>query len=194
MPNHQHRAFIGLSNFETSPSVQLQDMSIWTRPATGHSIPQTGHSPGNGTNLTSKPFPRYFPRMKAPNFTSDNARMMALRSVASRKENRKREKEAFEAGRQAALDERPTDDDARKVRVQRQIDILLTDMEKTKSVDVRLRIAAALDRLWKLVTPTAGVLRPKNRPSGAVARPAYEPVPVDSTPQAEVPATDGSAT
>lgn len=112
--------------------------------------------------------------MKAPNFTPENARTMALRSVASRKSNRQREKAAFEAGRQAALEERPDNDEARKARVQRQIDILLADMEKSKSVDVRLRISAALERLWKLVSPTAGVLRPK-RGSGSTERPTVQP-------------------
>jgi len=104
------------------------------------------------------------PATLAPPFTKENAREMALRGAATRKRNRELEKQllaqAADLARKIAL---PSDDEARKSRVQKQIDILLTDMEKTKSVDVRLRISAALDRLWKLVTPTAGVLRPPKR-------------------------------
>jgi hypothetical protein len=88
---------------------------------------------------------------------------MAARSLESRKLNFKREKEAYEAGLKAALENRPDQDQARKERVQRQIDTLLDDMEDCSSLKQRIIIGSAIERLWKLVQPTAGVLRPKKQ-------------------------------
>lgn len=99
------------------------------------------------------------PATKAPNFTRENAAEMARRATRARVARLNRESAELAAER-AANARDPDDDDARKRRVQKQIDLLLGDMESAKSVKVRLACSAALERLWKLVTPTAGVLRP----------------------------------
>jgi hypothetical protein len=102
--------------------------------------------------------------MRAPPFTAQNAAEMALRSVAARQARIERERTEAEAAKQAArLAPDPNSDEARKRRVQCQIDLLLSDMESAKSVEKRLQIGSAIERLWKLVQPTAGVLRPSKQ-------------------------------
>ena len=97
------------------------------------------------------------PATKAPNFTKENAAEMARRGAATKKANREREKLLLaQAAEWARRNEKADDDQARMNRVKKQIDYLLTDMEKTKSVEMRLKMSAALDRLWKLVQPTNG--------------------------------------
>ncbi len=123
---------------------------------------------------------------KAPNFTRENAPDMARRATESRLAREAREKaedrqrdieaRALAISREIRVDP----DDARKMRVQKQIDLLLTDMEATKDADKRLRFGAAIERLWKLVQPTAGVQRP-GRTRRESAR--IEPEPEPSTPQ-----------
>lgn len=117
--------------------------------------------------LDRRRFLAYFSLMwniatKAPNFTRENAAEMARRATRARVARLDSERAELEAER-AANARQPDDDDARKRRVQKQIDLLLGDMERAKSVKVRLACSAALERLWKLVTPTAGVLRPPKR-------------------------------
>ncbi len=94
---------------------------------------------------------------KAPNFTRENAADMARRATVSREARRAREKAAATATRQLASD------DARKTTTLRQIDKL--DELINSSLDRRdakrfLQLSAAKERLWKLVQPTAGALRP----------------------------------
>ena len=114
--------------------------------------------------------------MKAPNFTRENAAEMARRATISRLARLKRESEEREARRRAeATLCHP--DDARRARVQKQIDLLLTDMESAKSIDVRLKIGAAIERLWRLVQPTAGVMK-----QGAKGR-GNRPMAMPLTPQ-----------
>lgn len=118
---------------------------------------------------------------KAPDITPEVAREFQRRATISRMARIEREKaeerqrdieaRALAISRQIT----PDSDEARRNRVQKQIDHLLTDMESAKSVVVRLRISAALDRLWKLVQPTAGVLRPSKRSQGSTERPTVQP-------------------
>ena len=117
---------------------------------------------------------------KAPNFTPECASEMGKRGAAARLATLKRRKEAAEAEKQAALNALPTDDEARRRRVQKQIDMLLTDMEESSSLKERLAIGSALERLWKLVQPTAGSLKPSREKS---RRSSPTPQPVASTPQ-----------
>jgi len=116
-----------------------------------------------------------FPRMKAPNFTHENAADMARRATISRLERIKREKEeAQRAAREAA----PIADDARKNRTLKQLDLLdglIDDALAAKDADKFLKLSAAKERLWKLVSPTAGVLRPGKRGAGAAVRPSVQP-------------------
>lgn len=101
---------------------------------------------------------------KAPNFTLENAKFMAYKSVLSRQHNAKREKEAYERGYQDALNLKPTDETARRNVTLLQIDRL--DAMINKSLDEQdseafLKLSGAKEKLWKLVQPTAGVARPK---------------------------------
>ncbi len=129
---------------------------------------------------------------KAPNFTSETASEMGKRGQAARQATLKRRKEEAAREKQATLTAEPADDEARKRRVQKQIDILLTDMEQADSIVVRLKIGAALERLWKLVQPTAGSLRPsaqKGRRSTPTPQPISAPTPqhIDILPAAQNP-------
>ena len=115
---------------------------------------------------------------KAPNFTPETARIMAARSLESRKLNIQREKEAFEAGRQDALNEKPNDDQARKDRTLRQIDLLdarITDALSDDDEERFLKLTAAKEKLWKLVQPTAGVSKPSRQRSQAISQPISAP-------------------
>lgn len=108
---------------------------------------------------------------------------MGRRGGLARRISLKREKQRLETERRS---EKPDDDEARRIRVQKQIDSLLTDMEETSSLALRLKIGAALERLWKLVQPTAGVLKQSRRPGAGASRPMIEPV---AAPQASEPDT-----
>ena len=114
-------------------------------------------------------------------FTPETAREAQRRSTASRLARKLREARLLEAA--AALTrshQPPAPDESRRQRVQKQIDLLLTDMEKAKSIEVRLRISAALERLWKLVAPTNGKTLKSNRgtfalPSGPIGPAPAQP-------------------
>lgn len=76
-----------------------------------------------------------------------------------------------------------TDDETRKKRMLKQIDLLLADMENTTAIKQRLVIGAALERLWKLVQPTAGTLKPQRQARSS--RPVAEPM-QPQTPQGPI--------
>jgi len=97
---------------------------------------------------------------KAPNFTPETARQAAANSLISRKRNKEREKQILaEAQAMLRLSVNADPEEARIRRVKGQIDGLLDDMEGA-SLKQRLIIGAAIERLWKLVQPTAGVQKP----------------------------------
>jgi hypothetical protein len=109
---------------------------------------------------------------KAPNFTRETARAAALKSAEVRRQNREREKLALAAAV-------PDSDDARKQRTLKQLDKLdaLIDAALVRGdEDSFLRLTAAKDKLWKLVQPTAGQLRP-GRKSPRSSAPLAEPLP-----------------
>jgi len=119
---------------------------------------------------------------KAPNFTRENAAEMARRATAAREANRAREKTILrEYAKNPPVD---ADDDARKKRVLKQIarcDHLLLTCEPKDFP----KLTAAKERLWNLVYPKAGVLRP--RKSDRPQRPQVtlpDPPLVRQTPQA----------
>jgi hypothetical protein len=98
---------------------------------------------------------------KAPNFTPETARFYALKAQESRKQNKEREKALLAMlTEQARITEKPLPDEARKQKVLNQIDEYLDDM-KGKPLKTRLMIGKAVAELWKLVQPTAGVVRPR---------------------------------
>jgi hypothetical protein len=117
--------------------------------------------------------------MKAPNFTRENAAEMARRATVAREARRAREKAILrEYAKNPPVD---ADDDARRKRVLKQIarcDSLLLSCEPKDFP----RFTAAKERLWNLVLPKAGVLRPRksDRSRMPEVRPSVEPV----TPQA----------
>ncbi len=123
---------------------------------------------------------------KAPNFTPETAKFMAARSLASRRLNAQREKEAFEAGRIAALKAQPNDDEARRKTTLAQLDALdkRLDAALDDEDDERfMKLAAIKAKLWALVQPTAGVMKPASRRTSN--RPTVEPI-ADAGPQATI--------
>lgn len=106
---------------------------------------------------------------KAPNFTRENAAEMARRATKSRLARITREKMIE---RHASTHD---PDDARNARVKRQVDLLLDEMDRAKSWQRRDKISRAIERLWKLVQPTAGALRPGRR--SRVVMPEIVPIP-----------------
>jgi hypothetical protein len=97
---------------------------------------------------------------KAPNFTPETARQAAANSLISRKRNQEREKQILaEAQALLRLSVNADPEETRILRVKGQIDNLLDDMEGA-SLKERLVIGSAIERLWKLVQPTAGVNKP----------------------------------
>jgi hypothetical protein len=114
-----------------------------------------------GLSLDAGQFLVQFHRManlatKAPNFTPETARLAALKSHESRRQNLEREKMLLAT-------QAPDNDEARKNRTLKQIDKLdkLIDDALVKADEERfLKLTAAKERLWKLVQPTAGVQKP----------------------------------
>lgn len=116
------------------------------------------------------------PATKAPNFTRENAGEMARRATASRLARIAREKAEAQAAKDA-LAQIPAGEDARRNRTLKQLDLLDAMIDKTLNLghqDKFLKLSAAKERLWKLVQPTAGSLKPgRPRP----ARPLELPIP-----------------
>lgn len=113
---------------------------------------------------------------KAANFTPENAREMQKRSLASRLARIEREK----AARAAAV---PRTDEARTAETLRQLAQL--DQEINQALELRQfkllpTLTAAKERLWKLVRPTAGQLRPGRRTRATMP----EIVPIPASPAA----------
>jgi hypothetical protein len=110
---------------------------------------------------------------KAPNFTPETARAAAIKSAESRKLNRQREIERL-------ANERSIPDDARKEMTLRQIDRLdklIGSALDADDANLFLKLAAAKEKLWKLVQPTAGVSHPgrSKRAEAPVAMPINTP-------------------
>jgi hypothetical protein len=110
---------------------------------------------------------------KAPNFTPETARAAAIKSAESRRLNRLREIERL-------ANERSKPDDARKEMTLRQIDRLdklIGSALDADDANLFLKLAAAKEKLWKLVQPTAGVSHPgrSKRAEAPVAMPINTP-------------------
>ena len=122
---------------------------------------------------------------KAPPFTAQTAAEMARKSHVARALKR--------AATEAALNMRKSNppqlaDDMRRVRTLRQLDKLdvMIDEALDKSNTVLfLQLSSAKERLWKLVQPTAGQLKPSAKAKArfvptVTAAPAATPQPVVS--------------
>ena len=122
------------------------------------------------------------PATKAPNFTPELAAKYAPLATIAREKNR--EKRRLE---ELALKSAVITDDARKETTLKQIDgvdKLINNALDDEDEERFLKLTAAKERLWKLVQPTAGVMRPgrgKERRAAPIASP---------TPQAPGPAPD----
>jgi hypothetical protein len=99
-------------------------------------------------------------------FTTANAREMAAKANAVRWERYKAEQERQEqlriARETSGIIEGLAEDDLRRRMVIRQIQLLDEDFEDAKP-EMRIKIAQAKAKLWELVCPKAGVLRPSSK-------------------------------
>ena len=125
---------------------------------------------------------------KAPNFTSESGSRAGIQSGISRKLLRQREKDLLAKTQELErLTQRPNDDETRKATTLRQIDgvdKLINNALDDADEERFLKLTAAKERLWKLVQPTAGVMRPGRNQARKAAPSASE------TPQQPSPATD----
>ena len=93
-----------------------------------------------------------------PQITRENAAEMQRRAqaaIAARKERARLDREKLEAMPETA------DEQARSKRVFAQIDRVDQFLEECQDAETFVKLTAAKERLWKLVVPTAGVLRPR---------------------------------
>ena len=129
-----------------------------------------------------------------PLFTSETAAQFGRMSGEARR------KRAAEAKAAAALPPVQADDEARKRRVVLQIDRCDEMLTKARDPELFIRLTAAKERLWNLLYPKPGSLRPR---SGSKSKPApivgfadqpepAQPVPVIAYADQQ-PHTDGQA-
>jgi hypothetical protein len=117
--------------------------------------------------------------MKAPNFTRENAAEMARRATKARVASRLREKAELAAYR--ALERGEQTPDARTKRVLKQIKYCDELLDARPDAETFVKLTAAKERLWNLVFPKAGVMRPRSQPS-------RRPPPTSERPQEPSPA------
>lgn len=118
-----------------------------------------------------------------PLFTSENAAELARLSHIARKQ--RKAAAAAAAAEQARLDavaaESP--ENARKLRIEKQIDVLLDKLANCKDNRLTVQLVSALDKLWNLLYPRAGVMQHKGKLNRRFAPPA---IPVQPVAVAEV--------
>ena len=95
-----------------------------------------------------------------PLFTAENARVNALKSAQVRRDRRERLKNPPPPPLQAT---QMPDEEARSARVMKQLDKVDEFLEQSKNSDEFVKLTAAKERLWNLVFPKAGVMRPRHR-------------------------------
>ena len=93
-----------------------------------------------------------------PLFTADTARVNALKSAQVRREKRDRLKNPPPSPAPTPL---MPDEQARNARVRKQLDKVDEFLEQCRDSDEFVRLTAAKERLWNLVFPKAGVMRPR---------------------------------
>lgn len=101
-----------------------------------------------------------------PLFTAENARANALKSAQVRRDRRERLKNPPPLP--LPVPQMP-DEEVRNARVMRQLDKVDEFLEQCKNCDEFVRLTAAKERLWNLIFPKAGIMRPRHR------RPQYTP-------------------
>lgn len=88
----------------------------------------------------------------------------------------------------AAVTVQPFADDSRKQRMLKQIDLLDTDIESTRDPELRCKLITAKARLWELLYPKPGSLRPKQQ--SRAERAPVQPLPIEPKPALVAPVTD----
>lgn len=121
---------------------------------------------------------------KAPNFTSESGSRAGIASGISRRLLREREKDFLAKTKELErLTSRPNDDETRKQTTLKQIDALDKRINEALEEDDEerfLKLSSVKEKLWKLVQPTAGVLKQRSqRPHPA----PVEPISPVNTPQ-----------
>jgi hypothetical protein len=106
--------------------------------------------------------------MKAPPFTRQNAREMQARATAARNARRAARRNASTPQEQL---------DLRSGTTLAQIDVIDRLLAQPVDVETLCSLVAAKDRLWSMVLPKAGVMRPRQS-SRRGAGPASLPPPV----------------
>jgi len=94
-----------------------------------------------------------------PLFTAENARANALKSAQVRRERRDRLKNPPPPP--VWVPQMP-DEQARNARVMKQLDKVDEFLDQCRNGDEFVRLTAAKERLWGLVFPKAGVMRPRS--------------------------------
>ena len=93
-----------------------------------------------------------------PLFTAQTARDNALKSAQVRRENRERLRNPPPP---PLTTPQMPDEDARQARVMKQLDKVDEFLDQCTDPDTFAKLTASKERLWRLVIPTAGVLRPR---------------------------------
>lgn len=106
-----------------------------------------------------------------PLFTRENAAEMGRRSAITRR-NASAERKEY------VVPETPRAEDERKRRMGVQIDLLDADIAKTKNPVIRCRLIAAKAKLWELLYPRPGVLKPARSRDRAPVH-AIAPLPIE---------------
>ena len=113
--------------------------------------------------------------MLAPPFTRENAADNARKAVISREANRKAK----------LLASSPEHANNRAIK---QVNKVLSWMEKERNKEEYAKLASILDRLWNMAYPKAGVMRPRStkdhrRPTPTVSETPQEPVVISAKTQ-----------
>ena len=105
--------------------------------------------------------------------TAEVAAEYARRSHAAAARNKIARAEQARQERIAALNAAPDAAAARKQQVERVLDLMLDDMLQAEDGQSRARIASSMDKVWNLLYPRAGALKPKG-----MGRTGARPVPM----------------
>lgn len=180
---------------DTAPTVTQLDNATRHSLAFGSFLvpkPDTFHPLHENETLDASRLSKHVPRVaftdtQAPPITREIAADYARRATISREANR--------AARKAKELARNPTDDARRTTTLKQIDSLdklINQALRDRDANLFLKLSAAKERLWKLVSPTAGVLKPKKHGSSGSFSMGSGPVDPSTTPQAAVPPADPS--
>ena len=107
-----------------------------------------------------------------PLFTAENARANALKSAQVRRDRRER---LNNPPPPPLPDPQMPDEQVRNARVMRQLDKVDEFLEQCKNSDKFVRLTAAKERLWNLIFPKAGIMRPRHRRQKYIPFEAPEP-------------------